>query len=326
MSATAAMGVAAGAVRAMALAQSAAERVGEGTPAPPPRPIAMDAVHRLTDLAWDWGPRLLGALVIVLVAWALAKRARRSLYRAFDRPHIDQTLLRFSANAVRWVLLVVALVAALGVLGFPPASVVTVMGAAGLAVGLALQGSLANLAAGIMLLVLRPFKVGDTITVAGVTGKVDDIELFQTKLDTPDNRRVIMPNSQVFGNVIDNQTHHAARAITVPVSVDPEADLDITKAALERALDGVPGRAASPSPAVVLDAVGSGGVTWNVTVWCPTAQMGAVRQGLLRAVKAGLAQAGVAGAVPTTVVLQRAWPGAGVPSVQVNGAAEGLRR
>lgn len=266
---------------------------------------ALTAAERLSAIAWDMGPKVLGALLILIAAWVVAKQARRSLYKAFDRPQVDQTLLRFATNAVRWVLLIVALVAALGVLGFPPASVVTVMGAAGLAVGLALQGSLANLAAGIMLLVLRPFKVGDVINVAGVTGKVDEIELFMTKIDTADLRRVVVPNSQVFGNVIDNQTHHPVRTVTIVVPVASDADLDATRDVLAQSAASVPDQAPGAPPAVSLEAVSGAGVTWNVTVRCATGDMIAVRQALLRATKLALDGAGVGSGNPQTITLRR---------------------
>lgn len=254
---------------------------------------AVDWVENGVRLGWELAPKLFGAVVILVLAWMVSSWARRAIYRALNRPHFDQTLIRFFSTSARWVVMVIALVAVLGVLGIPTASVLTAIGAAGLAIGLALQGSLSNLAAGIMLLIQRPFKVGDVITVAGVTGKVDEIELFSTKVDTPENKRVILPNGQVFGNLIDNATHHATRQVIVTIGVDYAADIDRTRAVLQRAVEVVPSRLANSAATVVLSALSASSVDWQVGIWCATADVAAVRQSLLRACKIALDEAGI---------------------------------
>ncbi|MFZ4576214.1 MAG: mechanosensitive ion channel family protein, partial [Phycisphaerales bacterium] len=193
-------------------------------------------VDRLASAAMEWlstyGPRVLGALLFLFVAWVLSSWVSRLVLRALASAKVDVTLTKFLATTARWAMLVVAAVAGLGIFGVQTASFTAVIGSAGLALGLAMQGSLSNLAAGVMLLVFRPFRVGDTISVAGQSGRVDEIELFSTRIDTLDNRRIIIPNGQVFGAIVENQSHHPTRATAVSVVVDGGKGIDETRALL----------------------------------------------------------------------------------------------
>src|ERR1041384_5531905 len=132
-----------------------------------------------------------------------------------------------------------------------------VIGAAGLAIGLAFQGTLSNFSAGTMLLIFRPYKVGDEVNVAGYTGTVREIELFTTDIDTPDNRRIIVPNSSIFGAVIENITHHPVRRLSVSVGTAYAADIDETRRVLDRAVRSVTLILPQPAPAVVLEDLGA---------------------------------------------------------------------
>ncbi len=177
--------------------------------------------------------------------------------------------------------------------GVETASLAAVIGAAGLAIGLAFQGTLSNFAAGAMLLVFRPYKVGDTVVVAGHAGTVDEIELFTTTLDTPDKRRVIVPNSSIFGAVIENHTHHGARRFEIPVGAAYAADVDQTRAALERAVQSVPMVLTMPAPDVMLMGLGSSSVDWAVRGWARRESLGQAKQAVIRAVKLELDRAGI---------------------------------
>lgn len=268
---------------------------------------AATVLDRWWDMAVEFFPRLLGALVILVLAWMISSWARRAIYKALNRPHFDQTLVRFFSTASRWIIMVVAFVAVLGVLGIPTTSVLAVMGAAGLAIGLALQGSLSNLAAGIMLLIMRPFKVGDVVNIAGQTGTIDEIGLFHTYLDTADNRRMLMPNGSVFANQIENLTHHKRRRIDITLSTEGSADIEATRAALTRAALSVEGRLADPAPEVALTGLVAFGVEWQVRVWTPTNDLGTVRQQAIRACKIALDEAGIAIPFPQQEVWMRQW-------------------
>ncbi len=277
---------------------------------------ALDQVRQQTaslvawalHLAAEWGTRLLGVVLLLVGAWAVAAWIRKTVYRALNRPRFDQTLVRFISNAARWATLLLGVVAALSVFGIAPTSLAAVVGATGLAIGLALQGSLSNLAAGIMLLLLRPFKIGDTVTIAGQLGTVDDIELFHTKLDTPDNRRIVIPNGQIFGGVIENITYHARRRADINVGVEYGADIDATRRTLLRAAASIPGVLADPAPDAGVTGLSPSSVDWQLRVWCTTADFGTVRQTAIRAVKLALEEAGISIPFPQMELWNRGSP------------------
>jgi small conductance mechanosensitive channel len=144
-----------------------------------------------------------------------------------------------------------------------------------------------------MLLVFRPYKVGDVVNVAGQLGKVFEIELFTTALDTFDNRRIIVPNSSIYGAIIENMTYHAQRRADVNVGVSYEADIDATRAALDRALAAAPLVLQDPAPAVVLVGLGASSVDWQVRGWARSAEFFDAKQQLIRAVKLELDRSGI---------------------------------
>lgn len=249
----------------------------------------------LLRLVIEWGTRIVGVAVLIIAAWFVAGWARRAIYRALNKPRFDQTLVRFASNMARWAILAMGVVAALTIFGIAPTSLAAVVGAVGVTVGLALQGSLSNLAAGLMLMVLRPFKVGELITVSGQAGLVDEIELFYTKLDTPDKRRILLPNGVVFGAVIENVSHHPSRRCEVQVAVSIEHPIEETRRVLLEAATSVEGVQADPAPeAALLDfAPGGQGVTWSVRAWVPSKDFGGLRQQLVERVKTRLGEEGM---------------------------------
>jgi small conductance mechanosensitive channel len=177
--------------------------------------------------------------------------------------------------------------------GIETTSFAALIGAAGLAIGLAFQGTLSNFAAGAMLLIFRPYKVGDTITSGNYQGTVAEIALFTTEVDTFDGRRIIIPNSSINGSVIENVTYHRLRRVDVPVGVAYDADIDATRRALERALTMVTQAVRDPAPDVVLVGLGDSAVNWTVRVWATQKDFGLAKQALIRAVKMELDQAGI---------------------------------
>ncbi|MFP6610929.1 MAG: mechanosensitive ion channel domain-containing protein [Pirellulales bacterium] len=241
----------------------------------------------------DFLMKVMGVIVLLFVAWVAASWLGRLARKAMLKARLDETLTKFFSKFIRWAVLILALLACLGVFGVETTSFAAVIGAAGLAIGLAFQGTLGNFAAGIMLLMFRPFKVGDIVNVAGQTGKVDEVELFTTTIDTPDNRRIIIPNGSVFGSVIENISHHSTRRVDVAVGSDYSADLDETRDILTRVATNVSGRLDDPEPAVVLLELGGSSIDWSVRVWCNSADFWGVKQALTRDVKNALDQAGI---------------------------------
>lgn len=258
-------------------------------------------VHRVADgdlgaetwlLLWDSvGRPVLLALVLLMAVFAAAGWVARVTERALSRAGVEPTLTRFLCNLTRYGVLLAGVVMVLGTLGVETTSLAAALAAAGFAIGMALSGTLSNVAAGLMLLFFRPFRVDDTVVVNGVTAKVYQINLFNTELDTFDNRRIIMPNSKVFDNTIENISFHPRRRVEVAVGTAYGADLDETRRVLERAATGVEGGLADPAPAVILLELGASSVNWVVHVWAASSDFGAVKQRLIRGVKAALDEA-----------------------------------
>lgn len=245
------------------------------------------------ELAVFYGARVTGALLVLAAGWWLAGRVRRSTARALERSRVDEALVPFLSSLAYAGTMILVAVTVLGLFGIPTASVVAVLGAAGLAVGLAFQGTLSNFAAGIMLLAFRPFGVGDKVSVAGVTGSVDEIGLFTTAIDSPDNRRFVVPNSEIFGSTMENLSHHEKRRVDVAVGTGYGADLGETRSVLEDVARGVEGTVDEPPPKVYLDELGGSSINWSVRVWAPTGDYWDVRERLTRAIKEALDDAAI---------------------------------
>lgn len=267
--------------------------------------------QKFIDFAIDKGPGILAALAILAAGWVISGWVRRVVIRACEKAKIEITLSKFFGNLVRWAILVFAVITSMGTLGINTTSLAAIFGAAGLAIGLALQGNLGNLASGVLLLIFRPFKVGDSVIVAGQAGTVEAIELFTTNLDTADNRRIVIPNGAIFGGVIENQTFHPRRCITVNIPISNSADLDqadrIMTAAAERVAKTADGAFSDPPPNCVMAEI-TPTVTWSVTVWARPSKFGTVRQALLREIKLELDKAGLAPQPPVYQVVMNAPP------------------
>ncbi len=201
---------------------------------------------------------------------------------------LDVTLGRFLGKFVANAMLVMLFVSILRRFGIETAHFAAVIAAMGFAIGMALQGALSNFAAGVMLLVFRPFRVGDIVRISDCEGTVDEIELFTTRLNTFDNRHLILPNGQVFGSVIHNYTHNPVRRVDVNVGVAYDADIRQTRNTLENAVSVIPGAVSDPPPKVVLTELGDSAVQWQVRIWTRTENFLDVRERVITAVKDGL--------------------------------------
>ena len=218
------------------------------------------------------GPSLLAAgigLGMIFLGYLIAKY----LCDVISRPicqRVDETLGKFAGRVVFYSIVVGVTGSVLSKLGAPLGGLAAMLAAAGFAIGLAFQGTLSNFAAGVLMLAFRPFKVGDVINAGGVMGKVHEIDLFTTSIDTPDNRRIIVPNSAISGSTIENVTFNPHRRIEVLVGVEYRADLDRTRTALQAAtakhsLQTIQGE--GRGSAVILSNLGSSSVEWKVRMW-----------------------------------------------------------
>jgi small conductance mechanosensitive channel len=194
--------------------------------------------------------------------------------------NLDPTLGKFFSNLARWGILAIGAVTALGKLGLETATFATVIGAVGLAIALGFQGTLGNLAAGVVLLVFRPFKVGDVISVSGVSGSVDEIDLFCTHVDTADGRRIIVPNAQIASSTVENVTHHARRKAEVRVAVPRLVPAEKVHQALLAAAATVENRLLTAVPEVTLADYTDVTTRWSVGVWTDRVHVVEVRNRL----------------------------------------------
>lgn len=247
----------------------------------------------IVKLIVDYGTKIVGVLIFIVVAWIVAGMVGNAVRRTGEKRNLDKAVSRFLGQLIKWGILAAAVVAAMGVFGIETTSFAAILASAGLAVGLAFQGSLSNFAAGIMLLTFRPFTVDDWINTGGTVGKVMEIGLFTVTLDTPDNRRIIVPNSAVFGATIENITFHDTRRVDVAVGTDYGADLRRTRDVLEQVAASIEGGLEDPAPVVYLKELGGSSIDWSVRVWAPTDDYWAVRERMTNQIKDALDEAGI---------------------------------
>jgi small conductance mechanosensitive channel len=251
------------------------------------------------------------ALLVLLVAYVVGRWLGRAVGERVAA-RVDVTLGRFLDRSLKWTILVLALLGVLSVFGFSVATFAALIAAMGLAIGLAFQGTLSNFAAGVMLLAFRPFKVGDVVNAGGVFGIVHEIDLFTTRIDTFDNRRFIVPNGGIFGQTIENVSHHPERRVEVKVGVAYGADLDRTREVLQEAVDAIEGviPGENRGTMVFLSDLGDSSVNWAVRCWVAADQYWPTHQALVRSVKRHLDEAGIGIPFPQRDVhLHQANPG-----------------
>ncbi len=228
-------------------------------------------ISSLRTLAVVSAVDLVSAILILALGWMLARWAGTWTRKALDRlPRFDRTLKPLLANLVRYAVLAIAILAVLNRFGVETTSVIALLGAAGLALGLAIQGTLSDVAAGVMLLILRPFRVGDIIEVGGKTGTVREIGLFTTILIGTDQLYVSMPNHQIFGAPIVNQTREPTRRINFIVGIDYEADIDAAQSIVLGILKKDARVLAQPAPLAPVAALGPSSVDIAVRCWVRT--------------------------------------------------------
>lgn len=257
------------------------------------------SVQRLIDLAWNFLPSTIAFLLILSIGFFIASRIRKIVIGICANADLDASLGKFLGSLGYWLILMIAGMFALSKFGVETAGLAAILASAGVAIGLALQGTLSNFAAGVMLLIFRPFKVGDYVIVAEKEGFVTDIELFSTTLDTLDNRHIIIPNGQVFGSVIENQSFHEVRRCDVNVSISDEEDIVRTREVLEKAASSVSSASTVKPHQVVLVEFGDDAMNWQVRTWATPSDYFAVLEETVQQVKLHLTEAGLEAPTPT---------------------------
>jgi small conductance mechanosensitive channel len=239
----------------------------------------------LKDGALKYGPSVGWALLTLILGWIAAKIVRGILRRVMLRAKLDVTLASFAANLVYFALLAFVIVSALAQIGIQTGSFIAIVGAAGLAIGFALQGSLSNFASGVMLILFRPFRAGDFVDVGGVAGTVKEVQVFSTILTTPDNKLIILPNSAVMGGTITNYSATGTRRVDMVFGIGYDDDIKKAKDILVKILDEHPAVLKDPAPVVVVTELGDNSVNFNVRPWVNTADYWTVYGDVHEAVK-----------------------------------------
>ena len=244
-------------------------------------------------LALTYGVQIIQAIVIFVIGRWVAKALRNVADRLMKRGNMDDMLRKFLRNIVYALLLTFVIIAAIGALGVQTASLVAVIGAAGLAVGLALQGSLANFAAGVLMIIFRPYKIGDLVNLAGTEGFVEEVEIFTTVLRTPDKTKIIIPNGQVMAEQIINYTEAENRRMDLVVGIGYEDDIDKAREVILGAIRNSDYVLEDPAPKVTVAELGDSSVNLAVRPWVKSQTYAPASHEVTERIKKALDQAGV---------------------------------
>lgn len=251
-------------------------------------------MHTLWPLMIASGMSIISALIILVLGIWFSGKARQWTISALRRlPNIDATLQGFFGSIVRYAIIIFTLLAVLAKFGVQTASLIAVLGAAGLAIGLALQGTLSNVAAGVMLLIFRPFRAGHYVEVGGIAGTVKELTLFTTELATADNVQIIVPNGSVWGQPVKNFSHHSTRRLELLFRVSYGTDLGEALDDLKRIVDSETRILKTPAPLVSVAALGDISVDLLVRVWTRSGDLEGVKFALLRDVNERFRTSGI---------------------------------
>lgn len=253
----------------------------------------MDINNLLETIVIPWGIKIALALAIFIVGRMAVAIVVKVAGKFMLARQMDEMLVKFLLSILRWVLLLFVIIAALSQLGVDTTSLVALLGAAGLAIGLSLQSSLANFASGVMLIVFRPFTKGDFVEVAGVSGSVDAIGIFTTTLTTPDNKEVIVPNGAVYTNAITNYSARPTRRVDMVFGIGYDDDIKKAKELLEQIVASDDRVLPEPAPVVALGELGDSSVNFLVRPWVNAADYWAVLWDTTESVKLKFDEAGI---------------------------------
>ncbi len=247
----------------------------------------------ITEYVIPWGIKIALALVIWVIGKWIAGKVTNVLKNVMTKGNLDEMLVQFLGNIVYTVLLVVVIIAALDQLGVQTTSLLAVFGAAGLAVGLALKDSLANFSSGVMLILFRPFKIGDFVEAAGVAGVVEEVRIFATIIKTGDNRQIIVPNGQIYGGTITNVSAKPTRRIDLVFGIGYDDDIKKAKDIITRVMEADDRILKDPAPAVAMGELADSSVNFNVRPWVNSGDYWPVRADLLENIKLAFDEAGI---------------------------------
>jgi small conductance mechanosensitive channel len=250
-------------------------------------------MDKYINLTMQWGIKIIGAIAIYIIGKWIAKIITNIVKKLLEKSKVDITLVKFLGNLTYIGLLILVIITALGTLGVDTTSFAAIIAGAGLAVGMALKDNISNFGAGVLILFLRPFKIGDFVEAAGTSGVVDEIGIFNTIMKTGDNRVIIIPNNNIIGNNIINYSREKIRRIDLVIGVGYEDDLKLTKSTLEEILNSNPKILKEPAPTVALAELADSSVNFNVRPWVKSDDYWGVRSELLETIKQTFDEKGI---------------------------------
>ena len=264
---------------------------------------ATEYIDMVMTLAIAYGLDIVAAIVTLIIGFWLAGRVRASIIAVSTKSEkLDITVATFLASLARYAVIAVTVIAVLERFGVQTTSFVALLGAMGLAVGLALQGTLGHLASGVMLLIFRPFKVGQFVDTGGHAGTIKSISLFTTEMDTPDNVRIIIPNGSVWGAAITNFSHHTTRRLDMVYGVGYGDDLDKAMDVIKGCIEADDRSMSDPESLIVVSNLGDSSVDITVRVWCAASDYWGLKFDLTKKIKESLDTAGIDIPYPQTVI------------------------
>lgn len=249
--------------------------------------------EQMQTLGVEFGVNLIAAILIFYIGRTVARLLSRGLRRLMQSQAVDPILESFVSNLVYWALMAFVIIAAITKLGVQTASLIALVGAAGLAVGLAMQGSLANFAAGVLIVMFRPYRVGDWVEAAGISGSVLQVQILTTVLKTGDNKQITVPNGQIMNSIITNYSTNATRRVDMVVGVSYDDDIDAVREAIQSLVDADERILKDPPCQIVVAELADSSVNFFVRPWVATADFWPVKFDLTEAVKKRFDEVGI---------------------------------
>jgi len=252
-----------------------------------------EVVTMLKTTGLDFALNVITALVIFFVGRIVVRLLMRGLRKVMDLQEVDKTLVSFVSNLASLVLMMFVIIAAIGALGVQTTSLIAVIGAAGLAIGLALQGSLSNFASGVLIVLFRPYKVGDWVDAAGVSGAVLEVQILTTVLKTGDNKQIIVPNSQIMNGVITNYSANDTRRVDLVIGVSYDDDIDKVRSTLEEIVAAEDRVLDEPACTIAVSALADSSVNFIVRPWVATSDYWGVTFDMTETIKKRFDEEGI---------------------------------
>jgi len=253
----------------------------------------------------EFGPKIIGAILIWIIGSWIIKKTLKQTNKLMDKRGYEKSLQKFLLNLLSWTLKIVLVVTILGALGIETTSFAAILASAGLAIGLALQGSLANFAGGVLIMIFKPFKIGDLIEAQGELGVVKEIEIFTTKINSPQNKEIIIPNGTLSNGNITNYSSEGQLRVDLTIGIGYDEDIKKAKAVLLKVLTDNPQVLSAPAPSVNVSELADSSVNFAVRPWATTADYWDVYFGTLEKCKIALDEAGIEIPYPHSVEIRK---------------------